>query len=133
MGLEHRMNERVGRLSGGERQALTLLMATIVPPKILLLDEHTAALDPSTAKKILELTEKTVKENNLTCLMITHNLSQAITQGNRTIMMANGEIILDINGKERDNMSEQDLINKFNTLSSSGLSDRVLLKEVKRT
>ena len=102
MGLEDRMKQPVGLLSGGQRQALTLLMATLVPPKILLLDEHTAALDPATADKVLELTKKIVQENNLACLMITHNMHSALELGNRTLMMDSGRIVLDIKGEERD-------------------------------
>ena len=98
LGLEERMDQPVGLLSGGQRQALTLLMATLVTPKILLLDEHTAALDPGTAEVVLELTKKIVEENSITCLMITHNLASSLALGNRTIMMADGRIVLDIGG-----------------------------------
>lgn len=113
MGLEERMKTPVGTLSGGQRQALTLLMATIVPPKLLLLDEHTAALDPGAAVKIMNLTREIVAENHTTCLMITHNLRQAVTTGNRTIMMADGKIISDISGKEREGLSPEDLMKRF--------------------
>ena len=125
LGLEERMNQPVGLLSGGQRQALTLLMATLVTPKILLLDEHTAALDPGTAEIVLELTKKIVAENNITCLMITHNLASALALGNRTIMMANGRIALDIGGREREGLTPDDLLVRFRT---QGLdNDRILL------
>ena len=101
LGLEDRMSSKVGLLSGGQRQAITLLMATIKKPKLLLLDEHTAALDPKTAAKVLELSDKIIAENNLTALMVTHNMHDAITHGNRLIMMSDGKIILDISGEER--------------------------------
>ena len=110
LGLEDRMNQPVGLLSGGQRQALTLLMATLVTPKILLLDEHTAALDPGTAEIVLDLTKKIVAENNITCLMITHNLASSLALGNRTIMMANGQIVLDIGGEERKGLTVDDLL-----------------------
>ena len=105
MGLEDRMSSPVGLLSGGQRQALALLMATINPPKLLLLDEHTAALDPATSEKVGELTDKIVATNKLTCLMITHNMTSALQQGNRTLMMEGGRIILDISGSQRDGMA----------------------------
>ena len=125
LGLEERMNQPVGLLSGGQRQALTLLMATLVTPKILLLDEHTAALDPGTAEIVLELTKKIVAENNITCLMITHNLASALALGNRTIMMADGRIVLDIGGQERQGLTVDDLLLRFRT---QGLdNDRILL------
>ena len=125
LGLEDRMNTSVGLLSGGQRQALTLLMATLVTPKILLLDEHTAALDPGTAEIVLELTKKIVAENNLTCLMITHNLASSLAIGNRTIMMADGRIVLDIGGEERKGLTVDDLLQRFRT---QGLdNDRILL------
>ncbi len=113
MGLEDRMQVPVGTLSGGQRQALTLLMATIVPPKLLLLDEHTAALDPGAAEKIMNLTKQIVEKNHTTCLMITHNLHQAVTTGNRTLMMADGRIISDLKGKEREGLTPEDLMQKF--------------------
>ena len=115
LGLEDRMNTSVGLLSGGQRQALTLLMATLVTPKILLLDEHTAALDPGTAEVVLELTKKIVAENNITCLMITHNLASSLALGNRTIMMADGRIVLDIGGEERKGLTVDDLPQRFRT------------------
>jgi len=125
LGLEERMNQPVGLLSGGQRQALTLLMATLVTPKILLLDEHTAALDPGTAEIVLELTKKIVAENNITCLMITHNLASSLALGNRTIMMANGNIVLDIGGEERKGLTVDDLLIRFRT---QGLdNDRIML------
>lgn len=102
MGLEDRMNQRVGLLSGGQRQALTLMMATFNPPKLLLLDEHTAALDPGTAEKVLALTKQIVEENNLTCLMITHNMQSALELGNRTIMMDRGRIVMSASGEDRN-------------------------------
>ena len=110
MGLEDRMKQPVGLLSGGQRQALTLLMATMVTPKILLLDEHTAALDPATAEKVLNLTKKIVSEQNITCLMVTHNMHQALELGNRTLMMDSGNIVLDVSGEEREKMSVDDLL-----------------------
>ena len=125
LGLEDRMQQPVGLLSGGQRQALTLLMATLVTPKLLLLDEHTAALDPATAELVLDLTRRIVAENNITCLMITHNLASALELGNRTVMMAGGHVRLDISGKERAGMTPDDLLHKFR---SQGLdNDRILL------
>ena len=125
LGLEDRMNMSVGLLSGGQRQALTLLMATLVTPKILLLDEHTAALDPGTAEIVLDLTKKIVAENNITCLMITHNLASSLALGNRTIMMADGRIVLDIGGDERKGLTVDDLLLRFRT---QGLdNDRIML------
>lgn len=113
LGLEDRMTSKVGLLSGGQRQALTLLMATLQKPKLLLLDEHTAALDPATAAKVLELSDRIVAENNLTTLMITHNMSDAIHHGNRLIMMNSGKIILDISGEEKKKLTKADLLQKF--------------------
>ena len=113
LGLEDRMNHPVGLLSGGQRQALTLLMATLVTPKLLLLDEHTAALDPATAEKVLALTKKIVAENNITCLMITHNVPSALRLGNKTIMMKDGRIVLELAGKQRENMTPEDLLKAF--------------------
>ena len=125
LGLEDRMKQPVGLLSGGQRQALTLLMATLVTPKILLLDEHTAALDPGTAEIVLELTKKIVAENNITCLMITHNLASSLALGNRTIMMADGHIVLDLKNEERQGLTPDDLLKLFR---SRGLdNDRILL------
>ena len=125
LGLEDRMNQPVGLLSGGQRQALTLLMATLVTPKILLLDEHTAALDPGTAEVVLELTKKIVAENNITCLMITHNLASSLDLGNRTIMMQNGHIVLDLKNEQRQGLTPDDLLKLFR---SQGLdNDRIML------
>lgn len=128
MGLENRMKNPVGLLSGGQRQALTLLMATINPPKLLLLDEHTAALDPATAEKVLALTESIVKENNLTCMMITHNMEDALRLGNRTLMMEQGNIILDVSGEKRAGLTVNDLLKAFKEVSGHNLNnDRMLL------
>lgn len=128
MGLEDRMNQPVGLLSGGQRQALTLMMATYNPPKLLLLDEHTAALDPATAEKVLELTDNIVRENSLTCLMITHNMQSALDMGNRTIMMDEGKIIFDVSEEERKNIGVEDLLKKFRESSGRELdNDRMLL------
>lgn len=124
LGLEERMNHPVGLLSGGQRQALTLLMATLVTPKLLLLDEHTAALDPATAEKVLELTRKIVAENNITCLMITHNIPSALALGNRTIMMNNGSIVMELSGEERANMTTDQLLKAFHAQGIS--NDRIL-------
>lgn len=130
MGLEDRLKQPVGLLSGGQRQALTLLMATMVTPKLLLLDEHTAALDPATADKVLELTEKIVTENKITCMMITHNMQQALDLGNRTLMMANGNIVLDVKGEERSKMSVDDLLTRFKAGTGFALdNDRILLSK----
>ncbi len=130
MGLEDRMKTPVGTLSGGQRQALTLLMATLVPPKILLLDEHTAALDPQAADKIMTLTRKITSENHTTCMMITHNLKQAVSIGNRTLMMEDGHIVVDICGEERKNLTIQDLMRMFKERSGKDLdNDRILLSE----
>ena len=128
MGLEDRMDHPVGLLSGGQRQALTLMMATINPPQLLLLDEHTAALDPGTSEKVLKLTEKIVEENNLTCLMITHNMQSALDLGNRTLMLDRGNIIYDVEGEERKNLTVSDLLEKFKTNAGRELdNDRMLL------
>lgn len=128
MGLEDRMKQPVGLLSGGQRQALTLLMATMVPPKVLLLDEHTAALDPGTADKVLELTKKIIEKNKITCLMVTHNMQQALELGNRTLMMDDGNIVLDIEGEERARMTVTDLLKRFHSGAGKALdNDRILL------
>lgn len=128
MGLEDRMKNPVGLLSGGQRQALTLLMATVVTPKLLLLDEHTAALDPAGAGKVMKLTRDIIEERGITCLMITHNMHQALEIGNRTLMMDNGRIILDIAGKERNSMTVDDLLGKFRAQAGDDLdNDRILL------
>lgn len=128
LGLETRMTAHVGLLSGGQRQALTLLMATVVPPKLLLLDEHTAALDPGTAEKVLELTKSIVAKDNITCMMITHNMQSALDLGNRTLMMDKGNIIMDVSGAERDGMTVQDFLDRFKAGSGKALdNDRMLL------
>ena len=130
IGLEARMSQPVGLLSGGQRQALTLLMATMIPPKLLLLDEHTAALDPATADKVLDLTKKIVKEHHLSCLMITHNMHSALELGNRTLMMDSGRIILDIEGKEREGITVDGLLQKFNSGAGKKLdNDRILFSK----
>lgn len=123
LGLEDKMNTKIGLLSGGQRQAITLTMATLVKPKLLLLDEHTAALDPLSAKNVLNLTNKIVLDNNITTLMITHNISSALALGSRTIMMDSGDIAIDLNIDERKNMSVQDLINKFNQVKNKEFDD----------
>ena len=124
LGLEDRMNAMVGLLSGGQRQALTLLMATLVTPKLLLLDEHTAALDPATAEKVLDLTKKIVAENSITCLMITHNVQSALQLGNRTIMMKDGGIILELSGERRRTMTTEELLRAFHNHGVD--NDRIL-------
>lgn len=128
MGLEDRMQSPVGLLSGGQRQALTLMMSTINPPKLLLLDEHTAALDPATADKVLELTSKIVAEGKLTCLMITHNMQSALELGSRTIMMDRGRVIFDVSGEKRAKLTVADLLDQFKAASGKALdNDRMLL------
>lgn len=128
LGLETRMTSKVGLLSGGQRQALTLLMAVLQKPKLLLLDEHTAALDPKTAKTVLDLTEKIITENNLTALMVTHNMKDAIRLGNRLIMMNEGKIIYDIAGEEKKNLHVSDLLVKFEEASGGEFAnDRMML------
>ena len=130
MGLEDRMNTPVGTLSGGQRQALTLLMATVVPPRILLLDEHTAALDPQAAEKIMALTKEIVRKNHTTCLMVTHNLHQAVSVGNRTLMMANGHIVLDLVGEKRSDLTIGDLMRMFREQAGKEFdNDRILLSD----
>ena len=122
------MKQPVGLLSGGQRQALTLMMATMVPPKLLLLDEHTAALDPGTAEKVLEITKNVVAEHNITTMMITHNMNDALTLGNRTLMMDSGRIVLDIKGEEREGLTVPDLLERFKSGAGKGLdNDRILL------
>ncbi len=129
LGLEDRIKQPVGLLSGGQRQALTLLMATLVTPKLLMLDEHTAALDPATAEKVIELTKKTIEEGNITCLMVTHNMHSALQLGNRTIMMDDGRIITDISGDERAGMQVSDLLELFREKAGTTLdNDRILLQ-----
>ena len=128
LGLEKRMTDKVGLLSGGQRQALTLLMASLQKPKLLLLDEHTAALDPATAAKVLELSDRIVEEIGLTALMITHNMKDAITHGNRLIMMNEGHIILDISGEEKKKLTKKDLLDRFAALAGQQEeTDAVLL------
>ena len=121
--LEHRLEDKVGLLSGGQRQALTLLMATLKKPKVLLLDEHTAALDPKTAKKVLELTDKIVKQDNLTTFMVTHNMQDALDYGNRLIMMYDGKIMFDIRGEEKEKLTVKDLLNMFEEQIKEKFSD----------
>ena len=133
MGLEDRMKNPVGLLSGGQRQALTLLMATMVTPKVLLLDEHTAALDPGTADKVLKLTKTIVSERKITCLMVTHNMSQALDLGNRTLMMDAGRIVLDVSGEERANMTVNDLLQRFSVSAGKQLdNDRILTANMEK-
>lgn len=128
LGLEDRMKQKVGFLSGGQRQALTLLMATMVEPELLLLDEHTAALDPSMAKKVLMLTRKIVEEHHLCTIMVTHNMKAALEYGTRTIMMHEGRIIMDLQGEERENMTVELLVKQFGSRSGTELdNDRLLL------
>lgn len=128
LGLETRMATKVGLLSGGQRQAITLLMATLQKPKVLLLDEHTAALDPKTAAKVLSLTEKIVSENNLTTIMITHNMKDAIRYGNRLVMMHEGRIIYDVRGEEKSALEVSDLLKKFEEVSGEEFAnDRMML------
>ena len=128
LGLEDRLTAKVGLLSGGQRQALTLLMASLQQPKLLLLDEHTAALDPKTAAKVLALSDQIVAENHLTTLMITHNMKDAIRHGNRLLMMSAGKVVLDISGEEKRKLTVEDLLHRF-SLASDGemLSDRAIL------
>ena len=130
LGLQNRMSSKVGLLSGGQRQALTLLMATLQKPKLLLLDEHTAALDPQTARKVLDLTNEMVTEQNLTALMVTHNMKDAIQIGNRLIMMNDGRIIYDVSGSEKQNLTVDDLLAKFAEASGGQFAnDRMLLSK----
>ncbi len=128
LGLENRLSAKVGLLSGGQRQAVTLLMATLKRPKILLLDEHTAALDPKTAAKVLELSQKIIDDNKLTALMVTHNMADAIKYGNRLVMMNDGKIIYDVSGEEKKNLTVEALIAKFSENSGKQFAnDRALL------
>jgi putative ABC transport system ATP-binding protein len=128
LGLEDRLGDRVGLLSGGQRQSLTMLMATMVEPDLLLLDEHTAALDPKTAQMILELTGSIVRERKLTTLMVTHNMNHALQMGNRLVMLHRGEIILDIRGEEKQNLGVDDLLARFYTIKGEAFSsDKMLL------
>ena len=128
LGLEDRMTAKVGLLSGGQRQALTLLMATLQRPKLLLLDEHTAALDPKTAAKVLDATQKIVEKDHLTTLMITHNMRDAIAHGNRLIMMYNGHVVVDVSGEEKKNLTVEQLLNLFSQASGSDeVDDKLVL------
>ena len=128
LGLEDRTGQKIETLSGGQRQALTLLMASLSKPKLLLLDEHTAALDPKTAKKVLALTDEIIEKNKLTAIMITHNMNDAITHGNRLIMMNNGKVILNIAGEEKKKLTVEDLLQKFEEVSGEEFaSDKALL------
>ena len=127
LGLEDRMTAKVGLLSGGQRQALTLLMATLQKPKLLLLDEHTAALDPKTAEKVLDATERIVAKDNLTTIMITHNMRDAIAHGNRLIMMYDGKVLIDVSGEEKKNLTVEQLLALFSKASGSDEADDKLL------
>lgn len=128
MGLEDRLKTKMGQLSGGQRQAVTLMMSTLVTPKLLLLDEHTAALDPLTAEKVLDITQRIVAENNITTMMITHNIKSALKLGTRTIMLECGKTVLDLKGDERNNMTVQDLLGLYRQKSGKELdNDRMLL------
>ena len=128
MGLEDRMTSKVGLLSGGQRQAITLLMAALKQPKLLLLDEHTAALDPKTAAKVLEISDKIIAENQLTAMMVTHNMKDAIVHGNRLIMMHEGKVIYDVAGEEKKNLQVKDLLAKFEEVSGGEFAnDRMML------
>lgn len=130
LGLEERMSSKVGLLSGGQRQALTLLMATMQKPKVLLLDEHTAALDPKTAAKVLELSDKIISENKLTAMMVTHNMNDAIKHGNRLVMMHEGRIIFDVSGEEKKKLTIDELVEKFSQSSGQEFAnDRALLSK----
>ena len=128
LGLENRLTSKVGLLSGGQRQAVTLLMAAMNKPKLLMLDEHTAALDPKTAAKVLEITDRIVTENKLTTLMITHNMNDAIAHGNRLIMMYDGRVVVDVEGEEKKRLTVEDLLNLFVKASGKEFAnDRALL------
>ena len=127
LGLENRMHSKVGLLSGGQRQAITLLMATLQKPSLLLLDEHTAALDPKTARKVLELTETFIQQDKLTAFMVTHNMRDAIHFGNRLIMMSEGHVVYDVHGEEKKALQVADLLKKFETVSGGFANDRMLL------
>ena len=127
LGLEDRMTSKVGLLSGGQRQAITLLMATLQRPEMLLLDEHTAALDPVTAKKVLSLSEELISEHNLTTMMVTHNMKDAIRHGNRLIMMNAGKIIFDVSGEDKQKLTVDDLMREFAKAGGDDIEDRALL------
>ena len=131
LGLEDKLDVKVGVLSGGQRQAMALLMSTMTPIEFLILDEHTAALDPATAEKVLHLTRQIVAERQITCLMVTHNMHQALTLGNRTLMMNAGNIVLDVAGEERAAMSVDDLLEQFALRAGKALdNDRILFSKV---
>ena len=128
LGLEERLSSKVGLLSGGQRQAITLLMAAMKKPKLLLLDEHTAALDPKTAAKVLEISDKIIEENQLTAMMVTHNMKDAIAHGNRLIMMHEGRVIYDVTGEEKKKLHVSDLLAKFEEASGGEFAnDRMML------
>ena len=128
LGLEDRLTAKVGLLSGGQRQALTLLMATLLKPKVLLLDEHTAALDPKTAEKVLKATDRIIEEDKLTTIMVTHNMRDAIAHGNRLIMMNDGKVVLDIKGEEKKKLTVEKLLHQFEVVSGEEFaSDKVIL------
>lgn len=127
LNLENRLTDRMGLLSGGQRQAVSLLMASLQPSKILLLDEHTAALDPKTASFVLELTDKIVAENKLTAMMVTHSMQQALTHGTRTVMLHQGQVVLDVSGKEREGMTVPDLLNMFEKTRGEAIEDDSLI------
>lgn len=130
MGIEDRMKTKIGMLSGGQRQVVTLLMCTLSIPRLLLLDEHTAALDPATAEKVMEITKQIVSENQITTMMITHNLKQSLTTGTRTIMLDSGEIILDLSGEEREHMTMDDMIKMYSQKKQKDFdNDRILLSQ----
>ena len=130
LGNEDRMKTKIGLLSGGQRQVVTLLMCTLSIPKLLLLDEHTAALDPATAEKVMDITKTIVQENNITTMMITHNLKQSLTTGTRTIMLDSGEIILDLSGEERKNTTMEDMIKMYSMKKQKEFdNDRILLSQ----
>ena len=127
LGVENRLTTKMGLLSGGQRQAITLLMAAMKKPKLLLLDEHTAALDPKTAAKVLEITDKVISENNLTTLMVTHNMRDAIDHGNRLIMMSEGKIVVDVKGEDKKKLTVEQLVNMFSAAGGKELSDKAML------
>ncbi len=127
LGLENRLTDRIGLLSGGQRQAVSLLMASLQPSKILLLDEHTAALDPKTAAFVLELTDQIVKDNKLTTMMVTHSMQQALSHGTRTVMLHQGQVVLDVSGSERHGMTVQDLLNMFEKTRGEKVEDDALI------
>src|SRR5690606_13999539 len=127
LGLENRLTDRIGLLSGGQRQAVSLLMATLQPSRILLLDEHTAALDPRTAAFVLQLTQRIVHEKRLTTLMVTHSIRQALDVGDRTVMLHQGNVVLDVSGQERQNMDVSDLLTMFERVRGEAISDDALL------